>query len=596
MEPGVSVPDRRRRSLVRLSLGLALAVVPALAQNATVPGEVSTPYPTITNLSVEWRVQGDQNLNGKVTLAYRRVGDPEWREGMPLLRIPAGNSGNRTTPTFHWENKHSGSVLDLRPDTQYEIRLRLTDPDGGSTERIVRAKTRAVPRAAPGAAVKPANPRTLKEVIAAVEPGDIVQLTPGYYGAFELNRDGEPGRPIVIRGDASHVIRSTFDSVTLRGRKHVIVEKLAVNGSIDLVGSVEIAVRHCVVNAKFGIIAKQPPGCANCYIADNVVTYVMPWVAEGMGSASVWGGPGNVGEGIEVSGPGNVICFNRIQGYRDCISTMEDRHTYNQFGIDIYNNDVYTGADDGIEADFCMGNCRVMRNRLTNCFMGLSSQPGLGGPIYFIRNAMYNLIEAAFKLERGSGGNVFFHNTVVKVGDGLRVPHGPGAYYRTVFRNNLCIGGAGGGKYGRYTSGTGRAIYTPETDPSNDFDYNGVGTHGTPFEGRIGALLFSSFEELRALAGTRHSIRVDMNVFDRVEFPNPPMPERGVPDLRPRAKSAAVDAGLRLPGVNDGYQGAAPDLGAYEVGKSLPHYGPRPEGVDEESEWRSGGQVYTYQQ
>ena len=34
----------------------------------------------------------------------------------------------------------------------------------------------------------------------------------------------------------------------------------------------------------------------------------------------------NIGEGIEMTGPGNVIEFNRVTGFRDCISTMEDRH------------------------------------------------------------------------------------------------------------------------------------------------------------------------------------------------------------------------------------------------------------------------------
>lgn len=33
-------------------------------------------------------------------------------------------------------------------------------------------------------------------------------------------------------------------------------------------------------------------------------------------------------------------------------------------------------ADDAIEADFTMGNCRVLRNRISNSFMGISSQPG----------------------------------------------------------------------------------------------------------------------------------------------------------------------------------------------------------------------------
>lgn len=48
-------------------------------------------------------------------------------------------------------------------------------------------------------------------------------------------------------------------------------------------------------------------------------------------------------------------------------------------------------------------------------------------------------------------------------------------------------------------------------------------------------------------------------------------------DLRLRADSPAINAGERLPGFNDDYRGAAPDLGAYEFGAQIPHYGPRPE-------------------
>jgi hypothetical protein len=31
-----------------------------------------------------------------------------------------------------------------------------------------------------------------------------------------------------------------------------------------------------------------------------------------------------------------------------------------------------------------------------------------------------------------------------------------------------------------------------------------------------------------------------------------------------------------LPNVTDGFSGKAPDIGALEVGKPAPHYGPRP--------------------
>jgi len=49
-------------------------------------------------------------------------------------------------------------------------------------------------------------------------------------------------------------------------------------------------------------------------------------------------------------------------------------------------------------------------------------------------------------------------------------------------------------------------------------------------------------------------------------------------DLRLAERSQAVDRGVRLWGINDSFAGKAPDLGAFEYGAKLPHYGPR--GVD----------------
>ena len=559
----------------------------ATALNATLPGEVTTPYPTITNLAVEWFIQGDDNLNGVVTVEYRRTGETEWRPGMPLRRIPAGKSRG-TRPTFYWENRHSGSLFDLKPAAEYEIRLRLKDPDGGQAEKIVRAATRGVPSPAADAVVKKVTTRTFPDSAMTAQPGDILLLSPGYYDDFTMQRSGEPGRPIVIRSDRSHpVINSTFDSFNFGGCSNVILEGVTVNGSVDLLRASDCAVRYCTVNAKFGIIAAQSPGCRNCYIADNVVTYVMPWDRLGMGSGLEYGGAACVGEGIQITGPGNVICYNRVKGYRDCISFMEDLDTFDQICNDIYNNDIYVGADDAIEADFAQGNCRIMRNRITNCFIALSSQPGLGGPTYFIRNVMYNLTHSPFKLARGSLGDVVLNNTVVKVGGGFRVVHNPSLVF---FRNNLAIGGEGAGNFGVYGSGDPLAVDFVRADSTCDMDYDGVGTYGAPFKANVGGKIFDSFAEFRKATGEKHAVLVDLNVFNPgVEFPNPAIPEREPADLRLRPGCAAVDAGVFIPGVTDNFSGKAPDLGAYELDGELPHYGPRPAGVDEGTAWRDNG-------
>ncbi len=549
-------------------------------ENATFPGTISTPYPTITCLAVEWMIEGDANENGKVEVSYRVAGEEQWLTAMPLVRIPAGTTGSKTRPTYTWQNKHSGSIFDLQADTEYEIRLSLKDPDGGEATEIVKERTRPVPAAAKNSRTIQVNPRTLEEAARHAEPGDILLLSPGYYEEFTMPVDGEEGKPIVLRADRSHqVIGSTFTSVSLEHRKHVIIDGLTVWGPVRVRWAEDVAVTYCTIESQFGIIAQEQPGCKNCYIADNTVSYKIPWVAESTGSGSIWGGPANIGEGIELTGPGNVICYNRVSGYRDCISTMEDLWVYDQMCIDIYNNDISEGPDDGIEADFAMNNCRIMNNRITNCGMGLSSQPGLGGPIYFIRNVMYNIAMAPFKLERRSYGNLFIHNTVVKAGDGLFEHHGQDAFFRTTWLNNLCIGGSGGGKKGRYSTGEGLAVSLPGYNETCTFDYNAVGTANVPFAGKIKEQRFESIRELHRLTGAKHCVQVDMDVFAAsVEFPDPVFPERQPQDLRIKSGSKAVDAALLLPNINDNFTGKAPDIGAYEVGMPLPHYGPRPRG------------------
>ncbi|MFH1070416.1 MAG: right-handed parallel beta-helix repeat-containing protein, partial [Candidatus Glassbacteria bacterium] len=362
-----------------LTLWLAAGAPALSAANATVPGALATPYPTLVNLAVEWEISGDDNLDCRVIVSYRKTGSSRWLDGMPLRRIKAGSSTG-TDPIFSWKNKLSGSIFDLDPDTGYEIRLLLDDPDGGHAEQTVTARTRPVPAAPADSVVKRADSTTYASVFAAASPGDVILLGRGHYGNGIVYKTGEPGRPIVVRADPSLPDSSvTFDGFNLRSARYVILDGVTVNGKVDLVGADNVAVVRCSVYAGYGIVADRAPGCSNCYIADNVVTWTNTWAGANMGADGT-----NEGEGIQLTGPGNVICYNRVTGYRDCISTMEDTDASNQVCIDIYNNDIRLGLDDGIESDFCMGNCRIMRNRLTNCFMGLSSQPSLGGPTYFI--------------------------------------------------------------------------------------------------------------------------------------------------------------------------------------------------------------------
>jgi cysteine-rich repeat protein len=556
-----------------LWVAIAWALPPAVqAQTATSAMAPEAPHPTLENLSIVWPISGDDDLDGVVSVRFRAAGEAGFRQGLALRRVPAGENEG-----FSWPNAHVGSVFDLVPDTEYEIELALDDPDGGSTSAVLTVRTRPEPAMPADARVIEVSPSTFEEAASDAAPGDVLSLAPGTYPSFDFENDGTAERPIAIRAQSAGT--AIIDGeISLIGRSYVFLEGLTVRGRIRLNDTIGMVVRGCAIDTPGDGIAALGDGTVDSYICDNVITGPSTnWAGESLGVDG-----DNLGEGIQITGPGNVVCYNFVSGFRDCISTMEDDEAIDQFSIDIYNNDIELGMDDAIEADFTMGNVRVMRNRISNSFMGISGQPTLGGPLYIVRNALYNVILNVFKLNRGSVGDVALHNTLIKCGDGLSVAAGV-PFSHAFFRNNLFIGGEGGGDYGGYDNGSGEVASLGDADDTCDFDFDGFGSIGTgSFEGRIGEARFSSLEELRANTTEANAVEVDLAIFAAsVEFPSDgPFPARAAPDLRLSNGSAAVDRGVPLANVNDGFAGEAPDLGAYEAGSLLPHYGPRTAGVE----------------
>ncbi len=538
-----------------------ISTTTALASDATTPGKVTTPFPTISNLAVEWQIDGDDDLDATCEVRFRIKGTQPWRTGMSLRRVPAGAS-QKTSPIVRWTNRLSGSIFDLQPDTNYEIALKLSDPDGGSAQEIIVARTRPVPTQAVNARIINAGPGDLNNV----RPGDVVMLSDGDYGAVRFNKDGTPDEPIVYCSKSGQAI---FSEASLTDRKWVYLDGVTVKGPVRLDNSEHCAVMRCQINAQWGIKAYKP-GMQNGYIADNVIKGVRCWDSSIMGA-----GGDNQGEGVQITGSGNVICHNRVSGFRDCLSHMEDDGANLQMCNDWYNNDVSIGLDDGLEVDFAHSNCRVMRNRITNCFVGISSQPGLGGPNYFIRNVMFNLSYSGFKLHRSSHGDVILHNTVVKAGDGLG-NHTSEPFDHAYFRNNLFVGGkATKANFGGYSPGTGRAVDIQSFGAHCSFDYNAYGTHGTPFEGKIGS---KRFTKLPGIEFEPHGVQINgdpLGIFRKATFPSDPSIAYEAPDLRPIFASPVQDVAQPISNVNDPYTDGGPDIGAYEIGQELPVYGTR---------------------
>ena len=106
------------------------------------------------------------------------------------------------------------------------------------------------------------------------------------------------------------------------------------------------------------------------------------------------------------------------------------------------------------------------------------------------------------------------------------------------------------------------------------------GTSAAPIERRT----FATLAAYAAATGQdQHSVLLDYDVFlkvARLDAKDLATVQRLYTvediDIGLRPGSAAVDRGVALPNVTDGFTGPRPDLGAMELGAPAPVYGPRP--------------------
>lgn len=570
---------------------LTLVVRPAGAENRAQPlADPVLEPPTLHSLGAYWLIGGDDNRNAQVEVEYRSAGAPEWRKGLPLFRVekgahrPEGRPSQLNVPPDAW--LFAGSVVLLAPDTEYELRLRLFDPDGGEAERRLPARTLAepvVPPAAPIFHVVPGDGggtgtaedpyRGLAAAQAHAKPGDLFLLHTGVYeGTFTVEKSGEPGRPIIWRGagDGEAVINGQGQAEKRPGRAvsatdihDVWFENLTLrNADYAFVGhrSARLVIRRCrMYGVDFGITCTNNDNGAvqGFFISDNVIEGPCTWPrTKGIEEP----------RGVQVTGTGHEVCYNRVRGFADAIDTFPSQACA---AIDIHHNEISEMTDDGIEMDYSERNTRCFFNRLTNVFQGISVQPVYGGPVYIFRNVLYNVGLETFKMHNSPSGALMFHNTSVKKGMPLVLWTGE-PVRNCVYRNNLFIGTEGNFAY---------ETTAPMVDC--DFDYDGFG--GGPWQLFLkwNNVRYATLEEVKVQAPVyRHAALVDPAIAFASGLLPPEDETRQfdpvINDLRLREGTAAIDAGEVLPGFNDGYTGQAPDLGAYELGSELPHYGPRP--------------------
>lgn len=454
------------------------------------------------------------------------------------------------------------------------------------------------------------------------QPGDTILMHAGLYrpeklnyvdpmmtpfdGTMSLTLKGTPEKPITIKaagdgevvfdGDGNYRLFDVvatkyhiFDGLTIRNTDVAFFA-----GQKEVLGAVGLTVKNCKFEKiGFGVWTEYA-GSSDFYIADNIFLgrdergILVGWTGPLWSSAGPYGSHRLTSYyAVKVYGPGHVIARNSIAYFHDGIGistygTPEKDPELRASAIDIYGNDIHMSNDDFVETDGGVHNIRVFENRGVNAAQGgYSSQPIFGGPVYFYRNLLYHVPSGvAFKFSAKPAGLFVFHNTII----GEHVIRDP--YSNVHYRNNLFLG--------RDTPGRGVMTWANAT-PQYSSDYNGFRPNKgvaaqyaflapqpgqQAYEPQAGDWkTFGTLAEMRSATGQEaHGMEVDFDIFESMTPPNPAKRHAWyhAVDLNFKLKpgSKAVDAGVVIPTVNEDFAGKAPDLGALEVGKPMPKYGP----------------------
>lgn len=294
-------------------------------------------------------------------------------------------------------------------------------------------------------------------------------------------------------------------------------------------------------------------------------------------------------EGIAINkltGGGNVIRNNRITNMIDAITVPGDGNAvltlpdttahvlkmtdssgvYMNHDNEIMGNEIYDNHDDDIECDGIGVNIRIVGNTLGSdanpTTHPLTSAPFLPGPLFIVRNVIKNYDASVLKLNTGGSPSVasrniyFYHNTIYKLqtsnsGAMLNLWYGSASTVTVrnlQMKNNIFYSPNGGRATDINASNYGDT-------PGTTLDYNlwySPTSSSTMFEWYDG----STIQTASSLSGfTSISGQETHGVFD-------------LPDLNASYElqntSPAIDAGVRIPGINNQFNGSAPDLGADE--------------------------------
>jgi hypothetical protein len=212
--------------------------------------------------------------------------------------------------------------------------------------------------------------------------------------------------------------------------------------------------------------------------------------------------------------------------------------------------------------------------------MGVSFQVVWGGPVYAFRNVIYNVADRVFKLNNEPSGFYILHNTSIRNGVAWNQPSPTQVINNMRMLNNLLVGTAGDGALSLRTY----LVMDTATNNIVEMNHNGWFPNGpfTFLSSNFGAATYANVADLATRTPLEHDgVPLSTPIFataGHVLGPIAAPPLAPLTDVSLHASSNAIDRGMALSNINDGFSGTAPDLGALERGDPMPSYGPRAAG------------------
>jgi len=525
--------------------------------------------PTFECLSLYVASATDQ---GECRVQYRLTDEAEWWDALPLVYDER-------------DHQYRGSLVGLEPDTAYSIQLRCGDRTVAFTgrtrsEQIPIGKTTHLSggeRDQPLRITESGSPDAWHLVTPAPGTKTVIDVFNLHEHCVEVAADY-----VMLRG--FELKNAERDAVRIRrGVQHVVVEDCHMLRWGRVGGARVWGVFH---GSDSAIYAETRAG--GLILQRNLIEHPRS------GSNDWESGHPDGPQAITLinSSGGNIIRYNTIRstedhGFNDGIgggSNFSLEGSPNR-DSDIYGNIIANCWDDAIESEGANLNVRIWGNYIDQTFTFVATAGTSKGPLYIYRNVFGR---SRITHQDPSGGTIFktagvnrsltvdgeeifgdrgrryiLHNTALQPHGAMDVFSGHGVC-NAVVRNNLL-------------QVRGRTFPSSlDAGPRNDFRNNLTGGY---LGGGFVRAMFVPSERLEWFLATEvPAIKWGKVAYERSGK------KFSITDPVVRVRNPALDAGARLPGFNDDYQGDAPDIGAFENGnpplrfgrEAAPGYRPAP--------------------